>query len=44
MKSHITKRHIDILQLMASGQKEEYIAKQLNIAHVTLRRHKTLLY
>jgi DNA-binding CsgD family transcriptional regulator len=44
MKSKITKRQIEILQLMAEGFKEKEIAQKLKIAHVTLRRHKTLLY
>lgn len=44
MKEQVSKRQIEILQLMSEGHKEEYIANKLNIAHVTLRRHKTLLY
>ena len=44
MKKQITKRQIEILQLMAEGYKEEDIADKLNISHVTIRRHKTLLY
>lgn len=44
MKELVTKRQIEILQLMAEGHKEEDIARKLNIAHVTLRRHKSLLY
>jgi DNA-binding CsgD family transcriptional regulator len=44
MKKQVTKRQIEILHLMAEGYKEEEIANKLNISHVTLRRHKTLLY
>ncbi|MEC3905546.1 LuxR C-terminal-related transcriptional regulator [Tamlana sp. 2201CG12-4] len=44
MKKLVSKRQIEILELMAEGYKEEDIANKLNIAHVTLRRHKTLLY
>ncbi|MFY0602712.1 MAG: response regulator transcription factor [Flavobacteriaceae bacterium] len=44
MKKLVTKRQIEILQLMAEGYKEADIAKKLDIAHVTLRRHKSLLY
>lgn len=44
MKEKVSKRQIEILKLIAEGFKEEEIAHKLNIAHVTLRRHKTLLY
>jgi len=44
MKEKVSKRQIEILNLIAEGNKEEDIAHKLNIAHVTLRRHKTLLY
>lgn len=44
MKKQVTKRQIEILHLMAEGYREEEIANKLNISHVTLRRHKTLLY
>ncbi|MEP5236025.1 MAG: LuxR C-terminal-related transcriptional regulator, partial [Cyclobacteriaceae bacterium] len=43
-KDRITKRQTEILQLMAEGYKEEDIAHKLGISHVTLRRHKSLLY
>ena len=43
-KDRITKRQTEILQLMAEGYKEEEIANKLGISHVTLRRHKSLLY
>ncbi|MCR6642551.1 MAG: LuxR C-terminal-related transcriptional regulator [Sporocytophaga sp.] len=44
MKEQVSKRQIEILQLIAEGYKEEDIANKLNIALVTLRRHKSLLY
>jgi DNA-binding CsgD family transcriptional regulator len=44
MADRITKRQAEILQLMAKGYKEDDIAKELNISHTALRRHKSLLY
>lgn len=44
MKTQVTKRQIEILQLMAEGYKEEDIADKLNISHITIRSHKTSLY
>lgn len=44
MRTQITKRQIEILQLMAEGYKEEDIADKLNISHITIRSHKTTLY
>lgn len=44
MREQISKRQIEILQLMAEGYKEEDIANKLNISHITIRSHKTLLY
>lgn len=44
MRKQITKRQIEILNLMAEGYKEEEIADKLNISHITIRSHKTLLY
>ncbi|GAF05574.1 response regulator transcription factor [Saccharicrinis fermentans] len=44
MRSRITKRQKDILQLMAEGLTEADIADKLGISHTALRRHKSLLY
>lgn len=44
MKTQITKRQIEILHLMAKGYKEEDIADELNVSHITIRSHKTELY
>jgi DNA-binding CsgD family transcriptional regulator len=44
MKTQVTKRQIEILQLMAEGCKEEDIADKLNLSHITIRSHKTTLY
>lgn len=44
MRDKVSKRQIEILELMAEGYKEEDIAHKLGIALVTLRTHKTLLY
>lgn len=44
MKSRITKRQTEILQLMAEGFKEADIAEKLKINHITLKTHKSSLY
>ncbi len=44
MRTQITKRQIEILQLMAEGYKEEDIADKLSISHITIRSHKNSLY
>lgn len=44
MKNQITKRHIDILQLMAEGYREKDIADKLGISLMTVNFHKSSLY
>jgi len=44
MKTEVTKRQIEILQLMAEGYTEEEIAKILNISYITVSSHKSSLY
>lgn len=44
MKTQLTKRHIDILQLMAEGYRERDIADKLGISLMTVNFHKSSLY
>ncbi len=44
MKTQVTKRHIDILQLMAEGYREKDIADKLGVSLMTVNFHKSSLY
>ncbi|OYX86765.1 MAG: hypothetical protein B7Y83_00055 [Flavobacteriales bacterium 32-34-25] len=44
MKTDITRRQIEVLQLIAGGLTEEEIAKTLNISYITVNSHKSSLY